>query len=161
MGSLLGHDRDLEHSVGAEGMTIELTRLPDWRRRFEDAIDDIKARPFDWADHECGTGLAGRLALALTGVDCAARYRGTYDSAASAVRVMRQAGFENLGDLVADLLPEVHVSEASVGDIAAIPDQTPFGYALGVVNGERIFVLMETGIGTVDLLDATRAFKVG
>ncbi|WPJ68021.1 hypothetical protein STOPSMEL_45 [Sinorhizobium phage StopSmel] len=142
-------------------MSGELSRLPDWRRRFEDAIDEIKARPFDWSLHECGTGLAGHLVLALTGVDCAAQYRGTFDSPAGAVRVMRDAGFDNLGDMVADLLPEVHVSEASVGDIAAIPDDTPFGYALGVVNGERIFVLMDNGIGTVDLLDATRAFKVG
>lgn len=142
-------------------MITNLKRLPDWRRRFEEAIDDIKRRPFDWQSHECGTGLAGRLAYALTGVDCAAQYRGTYNSAASALSVMRGAGFDNLGDLVAALLPEVHISEASIGDIAAVPDESPFGYALGVVNGERIFVLRAEGIGTVDLLDATRAFKVG
>lgn len=161
MGALFRHGRNLEDTVGAEGMTSELTRLPDWRRRFEEAIDEIKARPFDWESHECGTGLAGRLAFALTGVDCAAEYRGTYHSAAGAFRVMREAGFDNIGDLVASILPEVHVSEASVGDIAAIPDDSLFGFALGVVNGERIFVLRENGLGTVDLLDATRAFKVG
>ncbi|WP_029723070.1 DUF6950 family protein [Sinorhizobium medicae] len=138
-----------------------LKRLPGWRRRFEAAIDEIKARPFAWGEHDCGPGLAGRLALAMTGVDCAAQYRGAYDSASGALRVMRDAGFDNLADLVASVLPEVHISAASIGDIAAVPDDTPFGYALGVVNGERIFVLKTDGVGTVDLLDATRAFKVG
>lgn len=161
MGALFRHGRDLENSVGAEGMISELKRLPDWRRRFEEAIDEIKARPFAWGEHDCGPGLAGRLAFALTGVDCTAQYRGTYDSASSALRVMREAGFDNLGDLVAAILPEVHISAASIGDIAAVPDDTPFGFALGVVNGERIFVLKAEGVGTVDLLDATRAFKVG
>ncbi|WP_085025599.1 DUF6950 family protein [Ensifer aridi] len=142
-------------------MITELKRLPDWRRRFEAAIDEIKALPFAWGDHDCGPGLAGRLAFALTGVDCAAQYRGSYDSAASALRVMHEAGFDNLGDLVAAILPEIHISAAAIGDIAAVPVNGPFGYALGVVNGERIFVLKETGVGTVDLLDATRAFKVG
>lgn len=161
MGALFRHRFHLEDAVGAKGMRSELTRLPDWRRRFEETIDEIKARPFSWASHECGTGLVGRLVLAMTGTDCAAQYRGTYDSAAGALRVMREAGFENVGDMVAAILPEVHISAARLGDIAAVPDDTPFGYALGVVNGERIFVLKEDGIGTVDLLDATRAFKVG
>jgi hypothetical protein len=74
---------------------------------------------------------------------------------------MRQAGFRNLADMVAVMLPEIHPSEARIGDIAAIEIDTPFGYALGVVNGERVFVLREDGMGTVDLLDAKRAFRVG
>jgi hypothetical protein len=132
-----------------------------WRARFEAAVDEIKHRPFQWGEHDCGPGLAGAIVLAITGIDCAAQYRGTYDSAASAVRTMRDHGFENLGDLVAAMLPEIHPSMAKIGDIVAIPDQTPFGFALGVVNGERVFVLRETGMGTVDLLAASRAFKVG
>lgn len=161
MGALRRDGRDLETSVGAKGMSAELKRFSDWRRRFEEAVDEIKSRPFAWGDHDCGPGLAGRLVLALTGVDCTAQYRGSYDSAASALRVMRDAGFDNLGDLVAAILPEVHVSQASIGDVAAIADDSPFGYALGVVNGDRIFVLRADGIGTVDLLAAQRAFKVG
>ncbi|MNL80509.1 hypothetical protein D3C87_2073860 [compost metagenome] len=59
------------------------------------------------------------------------------------------------------MLPVIHPSEARVGDIAAIDVGGPIGHALGVVNGERIFVLGETGIGTVDLLKAAMCFKVG
>lgn len=145
-------------------MTVSaLTRVDDWRGRFEATIDEIMRVPFAWADQtDCAIHLAGRLVEALTGVDCVAQYRGRYTTSAGAVRVMRNDGFANLGDLVAAILPELeHPSRAEVGDIAAIPDDGPFGFALGVVNGERIFVLTEKGVGTVDLLAATRAFKVG
>ncbi|WP_440410609.1 DUF6950 family protein [Neorhizobium petrolearium] len=138
-----------------------LTRLPDWRRRYEAAIDEIKARPFKWYDHDCGRGLAVRLVLALTGVDLGAHYPDRYDDALGAARVLRAYGFQSLGEMVATLLPVIHPSRAEIGDIAAIVVDSPVGHALGVVNGERIFVLTETGIGTVDLLDAAMCFKVG
>lgn len=138
-----------------------LTRLRDWRRRYETAIDEIKSRPFAWYTHDCGRGLAVRLVLAITGTDFSDRYADTYDDAAGAVRVLRRYGFANLGELVATMLPVIHPSRAEIGDIAAIAIDGPIGHALGVVNGERIFVLTETGIGTVDLLDAVMCFKVG
>ncbi|MGY5811998.1 DUF6950 family protein [Rhizobium sp. LEGMi198b] len=139
----------------------ELVRMKDWRARFVAEVDRLKRTPFAWGEHDCGPGLAGNLVLAITGVDCAAQWRGTYSSPAGALAAMRLAGFKNLGDMVAAMLPEIHPSQARIGDIAAIEMEGPFGYALGVVNGERIFVLREDGIGTVDLLDAIRAFRVG
>lgn len=140
---------------------IALTRLADWRRQFETAIDDIKAKPFAWYDHDCGPGLAGRLVKAQTGVDMTGFAVDRYHDAASAARLIRDLGFETLGELVGSMLPVIHPSEARVGDIAAIEVGGPIGHALGVVNGERIFVLGETGIGTVDLLKAAMCFKVG
>jgi len=139
-----------------------LVRRDDWRSRLEAAIDAVKAVPADWTKQaDCGPHLTGRMVEAQTGVDVAAPFRGRYTTAAGALRVMKAAGFDNLGDLVASLLPEIHPSQAGVGDIAAIADETPFRYALGVVDGERIFVLRPDGLGTVDLLAAERAFRVG
>jgi len=139
-----------------------MRRVPGWRSRFEAAIDEIKYRPFDWAQqHDCGLGLCARIVTAITGEDVAASYRGTYTTREEALEVMRATGFENLGDLVASLLPEIHPSKAKIGDVAAFPMDTPFGYGLGVVNGERVLVLREEGIGTMELLQAQRAFKVG
>lgn len=141
---------------------IVAPRLPDWRARFEAEIDSIKFVPFDWgAQFDCWVGLAARVAFALTGVDHAAPYRGRYVSPEGALRVMKRAGHDNLADLVASHLPEIHPSQAALGDIAAIPMEDPFGFSVGVVNGERVFVLRPEGIGTVGLLDATRAFRVG
>lgn len=140
----------------------QLQRLPNWRTRFEAAIDEIKFVPFDWeAQHDCGPGLAGRLVYAITGEDLTTKYQGKYKTAKGALGVMKRAGFDNLADLVASYLPEIHPSQASLGDIVAYEIDSPFGFALGVVNGERVFVLRPEGVGTMDLLAAKRAFKVG
>lgn len=142
-------------------MMSDLQRKPDWRTQFETIVDAIKAEPFAWGTHDCGPGLAGRIVFAMTGVDLAAQYVGQYQDAASAARLIRSLGFDTLGDLVASMLPEIHPSAARLGDIAAIRVGGPIGHALGVVNGERIIVLKETGYGTLDLLDAETCFKVG
>lgn len=138
-----------------------LVRLPDWRPRFETAIDAMWRTRFSWGDHDCGPGLAGRMVEAVTGADLAGRYRGRYKTARGAMGVMKRAGFANLGDLVASMLPEIHPSEAKIGDVAAVETDSVFGYALGVVNGERVFVLHPDGVATVDLLTCKRAFRVG
>lgn len=140
---------------------IELVRKRDWRSCFEVAIDEIMRTPFAWGTHDCGPGLAGRLVLAMTGVDLSAQYAGEYRDAAGAARHLQRLGFASLGDLVATMLPAIPPSMAQLGDIAAIAVEGPIGHALGVVNGERILILTETGIGTVDLLDAQTCFRVG
>lgn len=137
-------------------------RRRDWRRRFETVVDEIKAKPFDWeSQHDCGLGLTARLVEAVTGVDHGADYAAAYRTPEQAYRVMKAAGFDSLGDLVASILPEIHPSMARVGDVAAFRTEDRFGYSLGIVNGERVFVLREDGFGTMDLLQADRAFSVG
>ncbi len=141
---------------------IELTRLHNWRSRFSDEIDRMRRTPFAWGSNDCGPALAGNVVLAITGVDVAGPYRNQYDTLQGGLRIMKRDGFVTLADAAASFLPEHdHPSQARVGDIVAIPMNSSFGFALGAVNGERIFVMMPDGIGTMDLLDATRAFKVG
>ncbi|PRD45333.1 hypothetical protein C5748_03820 [Phyllobacterium phragmitis] len=140
---------------------IELKRRPDWREHYEAAIDEITATPFQWGIHDCGPSLAGRIVKAITGADLCAEYHGTYSDALGAARIIREAGFTSLAEMVGSMLPQAHPSEACIGDIAAIEADGPIGCGLGVVNGERIYVLTETGIGTVDLLEAKMIFKVG
>lgn len=142
-------------------MMQQLVRKKDWRAQFEATIDEIKRTPFEWGVHDCGPSLAGRLVHAMTGVDLAAQYAGTYASEEEAAKIIRDAGFATLGDMVASMLPAIHPSQARVGDIAAIATDRPCGHGLGVVNGERIFVLTLTGIGTMALAKATMAFRVG
>ncbi|RKD61656.1 hypothetical protein [Rhizobium sp. WW_1] len=148
--------------MGQKEMIEALSRRPDWRSRMAAAIDIVKHRSFGWRDCDCVSGLAAPLVTAMTGVDLFAQHAGQYTDADSAYRLMQDLGFDDLADLVGSFLPEhEHISRASMGDIAAIEVPTRFRHALGIVDGERIFVLSETGFGTVDLLTAARAFKVG
>ncbi|MBP0439428.1 DUF6950 family protein [Tianweitania sediminis] len=142
-------------------MTLQLTRIELWRGPYKAVVDDLRRKPFAWGENDCGPALVGRMVEALTGVDIAAPYRGRYDSAASAYRLMKEDGFDDLADLVDTILPARPRAEAIIGDIAAVPVDSLFRHALGVVNGERIFVLTEAGLGTVDLLDADQIFAVG
>lgn len=143
-------------------MTANLERFEDWRSRFSAECDRIWSTPFQYGVHDCGPGLAGNLVLAITGIDLVSEYRGTYHDKDSAVAIMRNCGFENLGDMVASFLPEYdHPSMARIGDIVAIETSSEFGHALGVLNGERALVLTAKGVGTVDRCKAARAFKVG
>lgn len=138
-----------------------MKRLPGWRGRFDAAMDEIRRRPFAWGEHDCAIGLASHIVLAITGKDLAEPYRGRYKTARGAMLAIRKAGFDNLEDAIASLLPEIPVSFATIGDIVTIPVESDFKCSLGVVNGERVFVLRDDGVGTLDLLQAKRAFKVG
>ena len=53
---------------------------------------------------------------------------------------------------------EVHPAFAQAGDLAVVPGED--GIALGIVQGENIYVLLPTGFGLVNRLCATRAFVV-
>lgn len=143
---------------------IELKRLTapvHWRVRFDALLDDIRRRPFCYGEHDCALGLAAAAVEAITGVDIAARYRGRYHSRVGALRVLRNDGFADLAELAAQLLPEIAPGRAQRGDIVAFPDEGPFGFSLGVVNDERVLVLRETELGTLDRGAAQRAFRVG
>lgn len=139
-----------------------MTRLPRWRRRLEALTDELRRRPFDWSrQHDCALGLSARAVEALTGEDIAASWRGRYRSEKGALLALRKAGFDSVADAAASMLPEVAPSMAQEGDIAAVPDDGPFGFALGVFVGERVLVLRPDGLATVDRLTAGRAFRVG
>lgn len=139
-----------------------MIRLQGWRSNFNDLIDAIRADPFVWGTNDCLFGLVVPTIRVIYGVELFEKYDGKYKTAKAGLTVMRKAGFATLADGIASEMQEIHPSECVVGDIAAMsrPDDA-YQFALGVVNGDRIFVMTPDGLGTVDLLDATRAFKVG
>lgn len=139
---------------------ITLSRRRDWRARLNAYIAEIKAAPLEWGAHDCAVGLAARAIEAMTGVDVAAEWRGRYATPAEALRVLREDGFADLEALGRSMLPAVHPSRGQLGDIALVPTGEALD-ALGVVIGDRILVLTQTGVGSVDLLAARVVFRVG
>ena len=137
----------------------ELKRKGDWAARLHKHIDAGKTKAFDWAEHNCGCHWAAGAVKAVTGKNLAAEYDAK--TAKGLMAAMKSNGFKNVADLVASKLPEIAVSQAVFGDIAAIPVDDGFGFTLGIVNGETILVLREDGLGIMPLFSAKRAFKVG
>lgn len=145
-----------------------MRRLPGWRGRMAAFIDEVKANAVDYRTFDCGPNWAGRHVELMLGVDPAARFRGTYEGELGAIRVMREAGFDNLGDLVSSLLEEatgtdcaIHPSQARRGDLAGVPQDGAFGVSLGIVDGDRIFGPGSAGMRHLGLLTATRAWRIG
>lgn len=143
------------------GKKKEIVRVEKWRDAYSSVIDDLYLKPFVWGKNDCAVGLVGKVITAITGEDLVSDFVGKYDSAQSGFRLVKSMGYNTLVELVADILPECHVSESNVGDIAAVKTDDMLQYALGVVNGERILVLTPDGIGSVDLFEGERFFKVG
>lgn len=137
-----------------------MKRLPDWPARLHAFVDGTKRQEFAWDRHNCAQWAIGAV-KSITGEDIATEYRGKFKSAKGAVGTMKRSGFTNLADMAAFILPEIHISQARIGDIAAIPDNSPFGYTLGIINGETILVLGEKSMGIEPLFHASRAFQVG
>lgn len=145
-----------------------MKRVPDWRSRMHAFIAEVGATPFDWKSFECGVAWAGRHVELMTGADVAAPFRGRFKDEVSALRMIRKAGFADLGELVSSLLEE-HLGEdgkpassrARTGDVAGIATSSKVGMSLGIVSGSRILTVGLRGYETVDLLKADRAWKVG
>lgn len=139
-----------------------MKRLPGWRSRLSATINSFRRREMAYGEADCWV-LAASCVEAITGETPWPKAWRAYKSERGGIGVMKRAGFDNLADAMATIFPEIKPSEATIGDLMAIPSDSPFGFALGVSNGERIFGFGDAfdGLGTVGLLKATRAFKVG
>ena len=135
-------------------------RLPDWKSRLTLYVSDAARRPFCEGSHDCALFLAGGVE-AQTGFDPAARWRGCYTTTRSGLRLLRKTGFPDHIALAASLLPEIAPAFAQAGDGAMVSDpQMPDVPALGIVQGEMIYVLRPDGLGLLPLTSALRAFRV-
>lgn len=135
-----------------------MRRYSYWRTALADYLHRVSGEPFVPGRHDCALFAAGAVD-AMTGEDFAADYRGRYKTLAGGYRLLKKRGFESHADLAASIFEEIHPSHAMVGDIAAVNGDG--GIALGIVQGEGVYVLSPEGrIDTVPLLNAIRAFRV-
>ncbi len=138
-------------------MAGEIVRLPDWRGRLIAYLGAARGQGFAYGQLDCALFAAGAVE-AMTGVDLAAPYRGTYASQAEGRQLMRQAGHASHFDLVQSVFAEVPVAFAQAGDLAKVVQGAQAG--LGIVQGDRVYVATPAGLGLVDLTDAVQAWRV-
>ncbi|OCP04994.1 MULTISPECIES: hypothetical protein [unclassified Ensifer] len=138
-----------------------MKRFDDWYPRLAAYVSSVRRLPFEYGRHDCALFAAGAVA-AMTGIDPAAKLRGKYSTLAGGLKKLRRLGFDNHADFAASILPEVIEGPAfaQIGDIAAF--DLGGAWSLGLVQGSRIFVTQpdSAGLGSVDLLTASRLFRV-
>ena len=93
-------------------------RLLFWPRALDALVRERMNQPFAWGTNDCAL-FAADCVLEVTGVDPAADVRGTYDSAASAARMLEKAGGV-FGLAQARLGPRIAATLAQVGDVAMV-----------------------------------------
>jgi hypothetical protein len=135
-----------------------MARKPDWKIRLITYLGEAARKPFQPGKHDCALFAAGAV-KAMTGKDFARGYRGRYRTLKGGLKTLQKAGFADHIALAASLLEDIPVSFAGPGDLAVIA--TPDGPALGVVQGEGIYLLtMDDRMGLRPMAEAIRAFRV-
>lgn len=135
-----------------------MPRHADWQIRLMQYLSEAARRPFAYGQHDCALFAADCVA-AMTGLDIADDFRGRYRSATGGRRALRLAGYADHVALAAAHFAEIPVAMVVPGDIAVLP--TDEGPALGIVQGEAVYVVARDGLAAWPLLTASRAFRVG
>lgn len=142
-----------------------MTRSHRWEELLSEYLVEMQDKPFKYGELDCALFACG-AALAMTGVDLAADFRGRYDSDLSAARVI--IAFTSGGDLE-DLavkvaqqfgLEEVAPLFARRGDIVLVPEETPNGRKALAIVGMDGWSLVGPGPRRYELKDALRAWRV-
>lgn len=87
-----------------ERVRPSLVRYADWPQRLWAAVHERRASPYAWGALDCCLYSAD-LIEAVTGVDLAAGFRGTYADEAGAQRILEAHGWSDLLDLGDHFLP--------------------------------------------------------
>lgn len=135
-----------------------MSRLPDWQPRLIAYLAAASRKPFTAGAHDCALFTAGAVE-AMTGLDPAAKWRGKYKTIKAGVAALRRKGHADHVGYVASMFEEVTPAFAHVGDIGVVEGAFGFG-ALGIVQGEGVYVLTEQGMAIVSRMNMLRAFRV-
>ena len=134
-----------------------MKRLPDWRIRLQAYVTATAQDRFQPGETDCALFAAGAVE-AMTGTDPAQAFRGHYTSLKGGFKRLKTAGFADLAAYACAHFTEVPVARAQVGDIAVLEGNGEA--ALGIVQGERIYIRSPQGLATVSLLKAERMFRL-
>lgn len=134
-----------------------MMRFSDWQVRLVAYLSQASGKAFQEGLHDCALFGAGAV-LTMTGMDYAAPYRGRYSTTRGGLRILKREGFADHIALAAHHLSDKGKARANPGDLAVVAGIG--GPALGVVQGEAIYVLQPDRMALVPLIAAQRVFEV-
>jgi hypothetical protein len=132
-----------------------LTTPNAWRTALDALVAARMTQPFEWGKQDCCLWAADCV-LASTGIDHATDVRGSYSSAAGALRVLAElGGIEAVAGRAGEPIPPL---AAGVGDIGliALDDRALLAVCLGAVW----LAPTARGLAAHPLPEATQAWRV-
>lgn len=134
-----------------------MTRLPDWKEHFYEALDAARGRTPEWGVHDC-LQFPARIVLAITGEDPAAQF-GVYSDEAGALALMNQYGGVS-GILTHAFGEPTAPNFAGAGDLI-VANIAGHGETGGVCNGTNCaFVVMPRGLIFLPRLSIDKVWKI-
>lgn len=130
-----------------------------WQNRLTEYLSECASQSFRPGKLDCGLFFSGAVEV-MTGDVIDKPLRGKYRTIEGAYKILKKMGFENHVEYVASLYPQREgILQAMRGDGAEVVDMDG-NPALGVVQGEMIYVVGLGGLGVVPLSQAKRVFAV-
>lgn len=141
---------------------MTMKRIPNWRVGLGQIIEKAREMRFEWGVFDCALYVCDCI-QAITGVDPAESYRGTYNDEAGAARIYGDNFLDFIAGQASSLgLIEVPVTFARRGDLIFIDNNTPQG-CVGVVSLDARFAscASASGVLMVPIGKWKRAWRVG
>lgn len=148
---------EMRAALGAAPLLPPLVRLHDWQVRLEALMLERLAASFAWGSHDCAL-FAADAVRAITGVDLAADWRGSYTDARGAFRILEPLGGLR-GVATAALREPVPVLMARAGDVGLVTQDDRD--MLAVCGGTHWHVPGEAGLVALPLHMGVCAWRVG
>lgn len=134
-------------------------RLPDWPERLDVFMRAARERPFSWGSWDCGHFVCD-AALAITGVDPGAPWRGLYDGPVAAKRMLVDQGFDGAAAWADHVIGRrIGLAYARRGDwVLGTSDDD---LAFGVIVGAQAVFLQPKGLTFRATLRSVAAWPIG
>lgn len=134
-------------------------KLPGWQNKLTAYLRECAKQPFRPGSLDCGL-FAGGAIKAMTGEDVDIELRGEYRTIDDAMVKLKEMGFKDHISYAASKFKRIkNPIMAQRGDLAVVEDMNGFP-ALGIVQGEHIYVMELNGVGLRPLTDIKKAFRV-
>ena len=128
-------------------------RHREWEKRLVAVTVAHIRTPLVWGQSDCLLTTADAIEAVL-GDDPAAEVRGKYKSKTGAYRLIKQRGYDSLGDVLADRFEEIPTAMAGRGDVGIYQNTVGYFCEYGfAVKGED-------GLRFIPRTMAEKAFKV-
>jgi hypothetical protein len=135
-----------------------MKRIPNWEAALAAWQQASLTRTFEWGVFDCALASCEAIA-AMTGVDPAAPFRGTYSTEKAALKILHGESLEAFARAIAYQhgMLEVLPMFARRGDLVFVDNDNPMG-ALGIVDlsGRFACCVLERGLVRMPMFDQSR-----
>jgi len=124
-------------------------------------LKSVRTKPFKWGEHDCVLHACNGL-KAVTGTDIAAEWRGTYDSALSAKKIIKKCFDGDMDNGFTRFLGEPHSNalKACRGDVVRITENGEHTYGIIDDTGRHaVMITVKEGLMKISLSEIEKVWS--